>query len=163
MLASDRAAWGDFPAKLHAVGFTVLAVNVRSGAPLSDFTMMLQSLSSGAADPARLAVMGAGSGADMALLGCAGDLLCDVVMLLSPSDDQALLKAMVSYNPRPIFLSASQDDTLSFNTIQQLQSASTGGAFVQPFASAGHGTDLLVNRPDLGDLMMTWLQQKLVG
>ena len=85
MLASDRTAWGDFPMKIHEAGYTVLAVNVRQDAPASDFTVMIQSLNTGEADPARLAVMGADTGADAALKGCAGDLLCDAVVLLSPS------------------------------------------------------------------------------
>jgi hypothetical protein len=159
MLAEDRTAWGDFPKKIHDAGFTVLVVNIRRVAPASDFTVMLQSLSSGEADPARLAVIGADSGADTALLGCADDLLCDALVLLSPSGNEALLSAMSRFNPRPVFLSASEDDTLSFDMVQRLQTAATGNVFFQPFTSAGHGTDMLVSRADLSDLIIQWLLQ----
>jgi hypothetical protein len=159
MLAADRTAWGDFPAKVHDAGFTVLVVNIRQLAPASDFTVMLQSLSSGEADPARLAVMGADSGADAALLGCADDLLCDALVLLSPSGNDALLSAVSRFNPRALFLSASQDDAVSYDMAQRLQTAANGSAFFQPFTSAGHGTDMLVNRADLSDLIIQWLLQ----
>jgi hypothetical protein len=159
MLAADRTAWGDFPGKIHDAGFTVLAVNIRQDAPESDMTVMLQSLTTGEADPARLAVIGADSGADEALIGCSGELLCDALILLSPTNNQALLKAMPAFNPRPLFLAASQDDAASFGMVQSLQAGATGDVFLQPFTSAGHGTELLVNRPDLGDLIIQWLQQ----
>lgn len=161
MLSADRSGWGDFPAKLHAAGFTLLVMNQRPNAPASDFTVMLQSLNSGDADPARLAVIGADVGADAALTGCAGDLLCDALILLSPSSDDGLLREITAYNPRPIFLTASEDDAVSFGMAQRLQGASTGQVLFQPFSSAGHGSELLVNRPDLGDLMIQWLQQML--
>jgi len=161
MIAPDRTAWGDFPMKVYEAGYTVLAVNLRENAPASDFTVMLQSLNTGEADPARLAVMGADSGADTALFGCADDLLCDAVILLSPSGDESLLSAVTRFNPRPIFLSASQDDLSSYDMVQRLQTAATGAVFMQPFTDAGHGTDMLVNRPDLGDLIIQWLGQHL--
>lgn len=161
MLAPDRAAWGDFPMKVYEAGYTVLVVNVRENAPDSDFTVMMQSLNTGEADPARLAVMGADTGADSALIGCAGDLLCDAVILLSPSGNDALLSAVTRYNPRPIFLSASQDDAASYDMVQRLQTAANGSAFFQPLTSAGHGSDMLVNRPDLGDLIIQWLGQHI--
>ena len=159
LLAADRTAWGDFPSKIHDAGFTVLTVNIRQDAPETDVTVMLQSLMTGEADPARLAVIGADTGADEALIGCSGELLCDALVMLSPTNNEALIKAMPAFNPRSLFLAASQDDTASFGMIQSLKASATGDVFLQPFTSSGHGTEMLVNRPDLGDLIIQWLQQ----
>lgn len=160
LLAPDRAAWGDFPARLNAAGFTVLSMTLREGG-LLDFTVMLQALNSGDADPANLAVIGAGAGADVALLGCAGDLLCDTALLLSPTGDPALVNAMAAYNPRPILLAASQEDATAYAAIQAIQRAATGTVQFQPFTNAGSGLAMLVSRPDLGDLIIAWLRQEI--
>lgn len=161
LLASTLDEWGDFPSRLHNAGFTLLLMTVREGTPLLDFSLMMQALSSGDADPASLAVIGAGRGADIALLGCAGDLLCDTMVLLSPSGDSALLNAMPAINPRPIMLVASEDDSTSYSSIQALQTAASGEVLFQPFTSAGIGTQMLTNRPDLGDLIIAWLNRQI--
>jgi len=161
LLASTLDEWGDFPSRLHNAGFTLLLMTVREGTPLLDFSLMMQALSSGDADPASLAVIGAGRGADIALLGCAGDLLCDTMVLLSPSGDSALLNAMPAINPRPLMLVASEDDSTSYSSIQALQTAASGEVLFQPFTSAGIGTQMLTNRPDLGDLIIAWLNRQI--
>ncbi len=161
LLAPDRTAWGDFPAALNAAGFAVLSMDLREGA-LLDFTVMLQALNSGDADPANLAVIGANAGADVALLGCAGDMLCDAAVLLSPSGDPALVNAMPAYNPRPILLAASEDDAAAFAAITAIQTAASGSVQFQPFTNAGSGAVMLVNRPDFADLLIAWLRQVLV-
>jgi len=161
LFAPDRTGWGEFPTKLYNAGYTVLVLGMRDGSRMDDLNVALLSLSSGLAMPDRLAVMGAGEGADVALLGCAGEQLCKALILLSPSDSPGLVEAMGRYNPRPIFLTATQEDTPSFNGISALQSAATGAVFFQPFERAGYGTALLENRPDLGDVVVQWLGQYL--
>lgn len=161
LLAADIHSWADFPTRLHNAGFTVLVMPVRPQVALQDFTVMLAALSSGEADPASLGVVGAGDGADVALLGCAGDGLCDTVILLSPSNNLALVEAMNTYNPRPLLLAASQSDTGSFTAAQNLQTAARGEVLLQPFENAGRGTDILLNRPDMGDLIIQWLQRQI--
>lgn len=160
LLSETLDDWGNFPVKLHDAGFTVLVMGLRDGA-LLDFPVMMQALSSGEADPASLAVVGAGGGADLALLGCAGDMLCDTVVLLSPSGDSALPNAMSAYNPRSLMLVASEDDSIAYPAIQALQAAASGEVLFQPFASAGSGGQMLTNRPDLGDLIISWLTRQI--
>jgi hypothetical protein len=149
LLAPDRTAWGGFAAQLHNGGFTVLVLGMRELNRVEDLEAAIQSLSQSAL-PDKLGVIGAGQGADTALLGCAGEGLCKALVLLSPSDSPALIDAMGRYNPRPIFLAATQEDTPSFNGITALQAATTGENFFQPLTQAGYGTALLDNRPDLG-------------
>lgn len=162
LLAESRAMWGDWPAALHGAGFTVLVMDMRPDFLAADFAVMLQALASGEADPARLGVIGAGRGADAALRGCAQELLCDAVALLSPSGDPALSEALARYNPRPLFLAASQDDPESFAAVEALRAAASGEVQFQPFASAGVGAAMLQLRPDLGDLLIAWLKRTLV-
>ncbi len=162
LLAESRAMWGEWPAALHSAGFTVLVMDMRPAFSASDVTVMLQALASGEADPARLGVIGAGAGAAAALRGCAVELLCDAAGLLSPSGDPALTDALARYNPRPLFLAASQDDPEAFAMIEALRAAATGQVQFQPFASAGVGAAMLQLRPDLGDLLIAWLKRTLV-
>jgi hypothetical protein len=161
MLADSPQAWGDFPKKVADSGFTVLVMTARPQSALADFRVMMQSLSSGEADPARLGVVGAGAGADAALLGCSGEPLCDTVALLSPSGSPSLVNAMAAFNPRPLFVTASEDDSDSFTAAKALQSSARGEVLMQPFNTAGHGVALLINRPALGDLIIQWLKRQL--
>ncbi len=161
LIAPDREVWGDFPERLHNAGFTVLVMGLRPEFRLADFRVMMLSMSSGLALPDSLGVVGAGEGADVALLGCAGELLCDTVALLSPSDSASLSDAMLSYNPRPILLVASEDDPVSYPAVQNLNALATGEKLLQPFTSAGVGAAMLANRPDLGDLIIQWFERQL--
>ncbi|MEO8611099.1 MAG: hypothetical protein ABI690_24600 [Chloroflexota bacterium] len=160
LFAPDRTAWGSFPATVHAAGFTVLVLGMRDDNQTQDLEAAIQSLSQ-SASPDHLGVIGAGEGADAGLLGCAGEGLCKALVLLSPSDASGLVDAVGRYNPRPLFLAATQEDTPSFNGISAIQGAATGAVFFQPFSKAGFGTALIENRPDLGTLIVEWLQQNL--
>jgi hypothetical protein len=160
LFAPDRTAWGEFAATLHAGGFTVLVLGMRDDHQADDMRAAILSLSQ-LATPDHLGVIGAGEGADASLLGCAGEGLCKALVLLSPSDAPGLVDAVGRYNPRPLFLAATQEDTPSFNGISAIRGAATGAVFFQPFAKAGYGTALIENRPDLGALIVQWLQQNL--
>lgn len=165
LLAEDRLFWGDFPARLAEAGFTALAMDLRAESqdPLADFEVMVLSLTSGLIQPDRLAVVGANAGADLALLGCGAEPLCDAAALLSPASGQDPAIAMGNYGPRPIFITASQEDEAAFARATALQAAAQGQAFFQPLQGAGTGTDILFNREDVADLLTQWLQRTLSG
>ncbi len=163
LLGSDVNAWGDLPFRIFDANFTVLVMPLRETNQQSDFTVMLQALTSGDADPARLGVIGALDGADTTLIGCSVDKLCDTAILLSPSNSPAMQQAMGAFSPRTILMVASQDDTISFPAIQALQPLNRGEVLMQPFASAGRGTEILKNRPDLIDLIVAWMQRQIGG
>jgi hypothetical protein len=160
ILGADRKAWGDFPAKVQAAGFTVLVMQTPASA--DDFrTVMLTLSDAGTVNPGRMAVIGAEGGADMTLIGCAVDMLCKTAVLLSPLDQATLLNVLKDYNPRPLMMTASQNDTQSFPVVQALQAAATGEVLVQPLEVGTRGAALLQARPDLGDLIIQWLQRQL--
>jgi hypothetical protein len=164
LLAQDHLFWGDYPLKLVDAGFTVLVMDMRSSdviGALPDFEVMLRSLSSGLAQPDRLAVIGSNIGADLALFGCGAELLCDAAVLLSPAGLLDAVTAMGNYGDRPILLTASDEDTAAFAAITALQGAALGEVLFQPLTGAGTGTDMLFTRTDLGDLIIQWLQQRV--
>ncbi len=159
LLARNRFDWGVLPERIYWAGFTVLTMDIRADAGLEDFEVMLQALSSGIADPGRLIVIGGSEGADLALLGCATQLLCDAVALLSPIGGQTLVNVMPNFNPRPLLLAASEEETEAFTTIEALQAAATGDLQFQPFQGAGSGARIVQNRPDMLGLLVGWVQQ----
>ncbi len=163
VLATDRTMWGAFAAEAEAAGFTVLVIEVRDPASVDDFEVMLEAFTEvGTVDPARVGVVGAAEMADLALMGCTANRLCDTVILLSPLQQDAALRALPLYNPRPLMVVASEDDADSYAAAQAVQGAVTGEVLFQSFTSAGRGTAMLQARPDLADLMVTWLTRQLV-
>jgi hypothetical protein len=159
LLGPDRLGWGDFPNQLYAAGFTVLVMQPRADSALADFPAMLDALTSGIADPARIAVIGAGAGADITLRGCAAAPACAAAALLSPLDP-GLPDILFQYNPRPLFLTASAEDQESFAVASELDASATGDKLLQPLERAGQGTAILQNRPDVADLLIAWLQRQ---
>jgi hypothetical protein len=159
-LATDYANWGTFPAKLAEAGFTVLSVSLRPDSGTGDISVLLRALSSGEADPGRLGMIGAGITADTAFLGCAAELLCDTVVLLSPTQHDVLRAALPAYNPRAIFTTASREDASAYATAQDLAAGATGEAVFQPFENAGSGIALIQNRPELADAIIQWFDRQ---
>lgn len=162
LLSTDRTAWETFPEQLNAAGFTVLVMELRDNAPASDFRVMIEALTSGLADPARIAVVGAAQGADIALLGCADVEACDAAALLSPLNQSVGLDAMGRYNPRPLYQAVSQEDVESFEVAQALDQAATGEKLFQPLSNAGRGVAILLNRTDVAEQLIVWLQRVLI-
>ncbi len=163
IIGTDINAWGDLPFRIFDANFTVLIMPYRQTNAQDDFNVMLQALTSGDADPARLGVIAALDAADTTLIGCSVNKLCDTAVLLSPSDSPALQQAMGAFSPRTVLMVTSQDDIISYPAVQALQTLNRGEVLVQPFASAGRGTDILANRPDLIDLVVAWLQRQIGG
>lgn len=162
LLASDRSSWGNFPLDLYAAGFTVLSMELREEGGIADFTVMLEALTSGTADPAHIGVVGAGAGADLALAGCAVAPACDTVLLLSPLD-AVLVDTVTRFNPRPLFQIASEEDADSYDLAVRIDAAASGDRLFQPLQNAGRGTVILTNRPDVTNLMIDWLRRQLTG
>ena len=162
LLATDRSSWGSFPAQLYEAGFTVLSMELREGGGLADFTVMMEALTSGTADPAHIGVVGAGAGADLTLTGCSVVLACDTAVLLSPLDT-GLVDNVTRFNPRPLFQIVSEEDAESYDLAVQIDAAANGDKLFQPLQNAGRGTAMLTNRPDVATLVIDWLQRQLAS
>jgi hypothetical protein len=164
LLGADYNVWGDFPLRLQQAGFTVLVLPVSVSTTSEDFRAVLVALSEvGTVNPGSIGVVGAETGADLALIGCATDDLCDATALLTPVSGNTLLNIITDYNPRPLFLAASRNDTDSFGIIQALEQLAMGEVLLQPYENAGRGTVMLQSQPDLANMLIAWLQEKLNG
>jgi hypothetical protein len=161
MLAPDSATWLDLPLRLQAAGFTVLSMNLGDVRSQDDFTVILRSLSDvGTVDPAGIGVVGAEGGADLALTGCAADLLCDAVALISPSPNDSLILTVQQFNPRPVFLAAGQADVDTFATVGELNRFASE-AMLESGAGAERGALLVQANPGIGDRLIEWLRNQL--
>lgn len=166
LIGESRTAWGSFPQKLEASGYTVLVVELPANIPIMDFQQVMTSFvelsqSDGSRlDPGRLAVIGEAAGADTVLRGCAVDLRCDMVALLSPSVAESAILLLGEYGDRPVLTAASRTDAESYALAEQLASQLAGAVF-QPFEDAGFGAEMLLSRPDFGDLLLGWINRSL--
>lgn len=168
MLAPGRAAWLDLPLRLQARGITVLSMDLRSEAApddlaAGDFRASLVALSeAGTVDPGRIAVIGAETGADLALAGCAANLLCDALVMISPLNREVSLGAIPAYNPRPLFLLAGDGDAL-FTVADALRGTASGPLRFEAVSGATRGTALLLAQPALTDAVIAWLEEQLAN
>lgn len=154
-------AWGAFPAQLRDAGFTVLVVELVSGAT-DDMRTILRGFSeTPSVNPGLIAVIGAELGADLALVGCAAEGLCDALVLLSPLTASTLLNVIGDYNPRPLLVVAGTEDLEASDTAQALQAVATGPYTLQPYPGADRGVRLLINQPPLATVISDWLQANL--
>ncbi len=162
IVGMDKSAWGTFPQQLRSAGFTVLVMDLRPTSGTADMQTMLTALSGvGTVDPSRIGVVGESAGASVALLGCAVDLRCDAVALFSPMSGDTLLNVMPNYNPRPLFLAASQNDAESFPTASALQQSARGAVEFRYYENAGRGAQMLQFQPELAETLITWLAAQL--
>ncbi len=161
LLATDRLSWGNFPARIHEAGYTVLVMELRPEGSVDDIHTILQAMTTGIADPARIAVIGASQGADIALLGCAETQLCTTLVLLSPLDETAARGATPLLSTVPMMAIASQEDVESFSVAETVINGLSGDKLLQPLEQAGRGTAILANRADVADLVLTWLNRTL--
>lgn len=159
LIGTDRLSWGILPEELQRSGFTVLVVEPPQRVRIEDIDTLLQSLSeNGTVDPGKLALIGADPAADTALLACATLDLCDRAVLLSPRGQDTLLNVLPNYLPRPLFVSAGQNDPESYETAQALAGFYPEGTEFVPLA-AGQGTGLIALNSDLSRLIALWMQQ----
>jgi hypothetical protein len=160
LLARDTTSWGDFPAHLQAAGFTVLAMPLRQPPTTADFHAIMQAFSVvGAVNPGRIGVVGAEEGADLALIGCAAELLCDTVVLLTPLGGDTLLNIIAGYNRALWSPPAKPTRTRCAPPGVRVATGECCSALRRRRAAAA----MLQTRPDLGDLIIAWLQRQLMG
>jgi hypothetical protein len=168
MLSADNSAWLDLPLRLQRQGYTVLAMPLRpdttanSASALGDFEAMIMALAQ-VADPGHLAVVGAETGADMALAGCAVELLCDALVLLTPTDLDIAQNTIIRYNPRPIYLSVARNDGVNFGIVEYLRGSARGEIGYDLVDGQARGAALLQTDPPLTDRLIEWLGTQLLG
>jgi alpha-beta hydrolase superfamily lysophospholipase len=101
-------------------------------------------------DPSRIAVIGAGLGANVALNCAAADKTIKCVALLSPNLENRGVKTDQSismYAERPIFLAAAREDLLSGQDVKPLTKGARGKKYVEYYEGNLHGTKMFGNYP----------------
>jgi len=160
-IAPDRGGWLDLPLRLQADGYTILSMDLRATMDTAvlpgDFEAMIGALAlAGTVDPGRIIVVGAEGGADMGLIGCGVNALCDALAMFSPVDESIMDSATLRYNPRPVFLAVGREDA-AFAVGEAVRASARGTMTYEAIPGAGRGTGLLVAQPSLTDRLREWL------
>lgn len=165
LLLGPRAAnWGELPSRLAGLGFTVAAVsmtrfdfNAAEVATLLETVALLRSV-----DPSRLAIVAELEAADWALEGCGLSGLCKALVILSPTNRARAEASMPRFAPRPLLISAAEDDVQSFPIALALSAQAATSIQYVP-APTGRGAALLGIAPTLEFQLIAFLQASLGG
>lgn len=156
ILGADVSSWSALPLKLSQAGFVVLALQIGSETPARLVDSMLQSLIAiPGVDAGRIGMVGEARSADLAMLGCAVNSLCDALALFSPTSRETLLNMLPSFGERALWLASSRGDSESHAAALTLSQALRGRAqFVE--VERGRGAGLLHIEPGLADQVVAF-------
>jgi len=175
MEGTGREVYAALAERLQTAGYAVLAVDLRGygdtgGAP--DWTLaqadtrdaldMMADLPG--VNRGQLAVVGASTGANIALNTCADFAGCNAAVLLSPGLDYRGITtagAMARMGQRAVLIVASENDDNNPADSVALDGMATGDHRLEIYPNAGHGTDILAAQPDLPDRIAQWLLARL--
>lgn len=163
ILGADFSAWGSLPLELSDAGFVVLVLQT-SPLPLArQIETILQSLIAiPGVDAGAIGMIGESRSADLAMLGCAVNTLCDALALISPMSRSTLLNMIPSFGERPLWLAAARNNIESHAAALTLSQALRGQAqFVE--LENGHGTDLSRADSALTVQLVDWFVYHLRG
>ncbi|MCI0329425.1 MAG: lysophospholipase [candidate division Zixibacteria bacterium] len=181
-MANDRKSWGDFPKKLSAAGYAVLAMDQRghgesvwqgkkkkiySKFTNSEFAKMVTDLDTAIAvlakqkkvDVARVAVLGASIGANVAVVYASGHPAVRAVALLSPGLDYRGIttsEAAAAYGDRPALVVAAKSDGYSAHSAGKLAEKMGTSATLKIYAGKEHGTRFFTEEKDFGAFLFDW-------
>ncbi|GAB4440893.1 MAG: hypothetical protein Kow00120_09180 [Anaerolineae bacterium] len=175
MLGRTKEDWENIAGAMQAAGFVVLAMDLRghgdtggevdwSRARQDTLTMLAYLRELPNVDPARVGIVGASIGANLALNGCADDPACRAAVLLSPGLDYRGVTtedAIAALGAKPLLLVASEDDAYAVQTVRTLDGLAQGERQLQVYQNAGHGTGMFNVELGLTDLIIGWLQTQL--
>ena len=105
-------------------------------------------------------MIGESRSADLAMLGCAVNTLCDALALFSPKSSETLLNMIPSLGARPLWLTASRSDSESHAAALSLAQA-LGDQAQLVEVDSGRGADLLNAEPGLADRLVSWFVLQL--
>ncbi|MBN1965838.1 MAG: alpha/beta fold hydrolase [Anaerolineae bacterium] len=170
-LGGRRGAWEPIFAPLLEAGYAVLTVDMRAHGetggrenwPLAedDHQRWIDWLrAQDGIDAARVSVVGASIGSNMALRAMANDADIVTVVALSPGLDYAdvtTADAVEAIGNRPVMLVAAHRDTQSVEGVRELTLTLRGDSLVRLYDSTAHGYGLFLVKDDLIPLIIDWL------
>ena len=163
ILGADVSAWGALPHQLSQAGFVVLALQIGPTTPARQVDLMLQSLIAiPGVNAGAIGLAGEARFADLAMLACSVNTLCDALALFSPTSRDTLLNMLPSFGARPLWLTASRNDSEAYAAALALSQTLSGQAqFIE--AAGGRGADLLKAEPELAERLVAWFALHLKG
>lgn len=189
MMPADRTSWREIMERLVLRGFTCLAIDLRGHGEsvekgnqtlnYKDFSDFEHQASRRDVDeglkwlekdqgiaPDRIGLVGASIGANLAIDALARDARLPTAVALSPGLDYRGVKTEVPVrNLQPhqsLFLAASEEDEESFASCERLCKIAHIDCHFERDAGAGHGTTMLERVPKLKDIVINWLERKIV-
>jgi len=170
-----REIWGDLPSRLQAVGFTVVTVDWRGAGrtggvadweratdDLSDVLSYVRALPGLSA--VRTVLIGSGTGATLAIVGCASDAGCKGAIAVSAQVQDGKLLARDAlggaYGKRSLLLLTSVDDDPSAVDSQVLLTNAQGEKRLERYPGRAHGGALLKANPDAASAIVNWLVER---
>jgi pimeloyl-ACP methyl ester carboxylesterase len=186
MVGSDRGAWRGFQSQARADGYASIAIDLRGHGQtkttaaggsaarifsandwldvLDDIAGAKRALVEAGADPAKIALMGASIGANLAFRYTATDPEVHAVVMLSPGEDYSgvtTTKTMETFTSRPVLLMAARGDSYAAASAQKLDALAKQFCELRLYPGAAHGTDLLGAEPLAAEQVLMWLDQVL--
>ncbi len=166
-----KARWGKLPSQLQAAGFAVLAIDLRGSGDtggLPDWTVAPRDVAAALSflraspgiDPARVSLIGAGIGANLAISVCATESTCKGVVAISPRAVDQTISARDAIKPlgkRPLLILVGADDDPSAPDSTLLANSAAGDHRVQRYPGKQNGIALLDAHPDAAALIVEWL------
>lgn len=183
MLRKNRESWSEFAQFAQEKGYAVLAIDFRGHGqsvqtrtkPIhetdfteADFTSLKLDVAV-AVDWLRkrpeitsdkIALVGAGIGANVALTQAAEDTSLMGVVLLSPGEVYRGIQAepaLRAFGTKPVLIVASEDDNYSSVTVQKLESVTAAKKQIEIYQDGGHGTYLFESHPEAMDKIVKYL------
>lgn len=180
MLHRSRRDWDGLASRLASDGIGALALDLRghgesggtAGGGEAEYASMVLDVKAarrhlagrGDVQQARVGLLGASIGANLAALEAAADASVASLALLSPSLDYRGLRieAALRKLSRPVLLVASDDDPYATRSARELQKAGGGPRELLITKGAGHGTTMLGRDPDLARALVDWFRRTLL-
>jgi dienelactone hydrolase len=173
MNGGQRQDWDAFSSQLAGEGYAVLAVDMRGHGQTGgrrdwdqaagDLQRVWDYLAGRAdVDESRTALIGASIGANMALVTAEANPAIQGVVMLSAGRDYFGVTTedrMVAYGERPVLIVASEEDTEAAIAARTLSDLAQGPAKLEMYEGAGHGTRMFGPLPELGQLIIDWLDE----
>jgi len=177
MNGGQRSDWDAFARQLAGEGYAALAIDMRGHGDTggqSDWELAADDLqqvwayltSREDVDETRAAIAGASIGANMSLVTGVEEPSVKTVIMLSPGlnyFDVTTDDRIVQYGNRPSLIVASEEDTLSADSSEELHELAMGENELVLYQGAGHGTNMFARKPELADLMIAWFDRHVKG
>jgi pimeloyl-ACP methyl ester carboxylesterase len=190
-LNGNFADWGNLPSQLVKKGYAVLSIDLRGHGKStklpknkllswrtmdeadwmkipSDLEKLMSYFQENKqypeVDNSRVALMGGGLGANIALYTAAKTKLpTQALILLSPSMNYKGFQAnqAVLYYTNPVFIAAGQEDPTLQKAAEQIYKWSQGPKSLRVYKDIGQGPDMVRQDPALKQEVMAWLIKKM--